>query len=88
MGNIKEGGIKTEIRQPEGRGSRRVDRAGSRPPVRPDVFTGLWPSESGIPADPPAGPLTGVFADRRGWRSNRIPNLIPNVIPRMSPQRK
>jgi hypothetical protein len=67
---------------------RRPGRTDSRPPARPDVFTGLWPSESGIPADPPTGPLTGVFAVWRGWCSNRIPNLIPNVIPCVNPQRK
>lgn len=54
----------------------------------PDVFTDLWPSESGIPADPLISPLSSVFAEPRGWRSNRTPNLIPRMTPRRNPQRK
>lgn len=56
--------------------------------ARPDVSTGLWTSESGIPADPPTAPVSSGFARRRGWRSNLIPRMSPNMIPRMNPQWK
>lgn len=56
--------------------------------ARPDVSLGLWPSESGIPADPPPTPVSSSSAGCAGWPSNLIPLLIPKVIPRMNPQRK
>ena len=56
--------------------------------ARPDVSTGLWTSESGIPADPLTVLVTCVFAGRRGWSSNVIPRMNPILIPRMNPQRK
>ncbi|MDQ3887333.1 MAG: hypothetical protein M3308_10095, partial [Actinomycetota bacterium] len=55
--------------------------------ARPDVSTGLWAGESGIPADPPVDPVSSGFAGLRGWFSNGIPRLIPNMIPRMHPRR-
>lgn len=51
----------------------------------PDVSTGLWTSESGIPADPPAASLTSISAGRRGWSSNLIPRMNPIMIPRVNP---
>ena len=56
--------------------------------ARPDVSLGLWTSESGIPADPPATPVSSGSVGCAGWSSNLIPLLIPKVIPRMNPQRK
>ncbi|GAA5110772.1 hypothetical protein GCM10025762_19010 [Haloechinothrix salitolerans] len=61
---------------------------GAGHPARPDVSTGLWTSESGIPADPPAASLTSISAGRRGWSSNLIPRMNPIMNPRMNPQRK
>ena len=38
-------------------GSKSRSRQARQPTATPpDVFTGLWTSESGIPADPPTGP--------------------------------
>ncbi|GLY71382.1 hypothetical protein Atai01_80010 [Amycolatopsis taiwanensis] len=55
--------------------------------VRPDVSTGLWPGESGIPADPLTAPVSSGFASLRGWWSNVIPCVNPILIPCMNPQR-
>src|SRR3954451_19810393 len=52
----------------------------------PDVSTGLWPSESGIPADPLAAPVSSDSRSRRGWSSNVTPRMNPIVIARMNPQ--
>lgn len=48
----------------------------------------LWPSESGIPADPLTAGLRWGFAQCWGWCSNRYPRLIPQVILRVNPRRK
>jgi len=50
------------------------------------VSTGLRASESGIPADPPAAGVSGIFASRREWSSNLIPRMSHMMIPRMTPQ--
>jgi hypothetical protein len=65
-----------------------ADHGTSDHPARPDVSTGLWASESGIPADPPAAPVTSVFAGHRGWSSNLTPRMNPHMTPRMNHQRK
>ena len=56
--------------------------------ARPDVSTGLRAGESGIPTDPPVGPVSSGFAGFRGWVPSGIPQLIRNMIPRMHPRRK
>jgi hypothetical protein len=64
--NNEEVGINVGRMRSNNRSERTQVRDDSQPPARPDVFTGLWSSESGIPADPHTGPLTRVFAGGRG----------------------
>jgi hypothetical protein len=55
--------------------------------ARPDVSTGLWASESGIPADPLTLGLCSGFVGWKGWRSNRYPGMNPKLIPKLIPQK-
>jgi hypothetical protein len=52
-----------------------------------DVLFRLWPSESGMTADPVTSGLRCGFGWCWGWRSNRSPQVNPGVIPMVIPQR-
>lgn len=52
-----------------------------------DVLSRLWPSESGMTADPLTSGLSCGFAWCRGWRSNRSPQVNPMLIPMVISQR-
>jgi hypothetical protein len=52
-----------------------------------DVLSRLWPSESGMTADPLTSGLRCDFGWCWGWRSNRSPQVNPRVIPMVIPQR-